>query len=60
VQGKSHAACQVFSPLCTSNGTNCVPITSCAATNLKVSCVVGTDGACGWLPVGGTNATEKC
>lgn len=49
---KTHLECQAFSPLCTTNGDTCIPITSCAATTLKASCVVGTDGACGWLPTG--------
>lgn len=38
--------------MCTTNGTNCVPITSCALTGTKAACVLGTDGACGWLPTG--------
>ncbi|CAD8175771.1 unnamed protein product [Paramecium pentaurelia] len=49
---KSHSECQAFSPLCTTNGDTCIPITSCANTSLKASCVVGTDGSCGWLPTG--------
>ncbi|CAD8055005.1 unnamed protein product [Paramecium primaurelia] len=49
---KSHSECQAFSPLCTTNGDTCIPITSCASTSLKASCVVGTDGSCGWLPTG--------
>ncbi|CAK89346.1 unnamed protein product (macronuclear) [Paramecium tetraurelia] len=49
---KSHPECQAFSPLCTTNGETCIPITSCANTAIKASCVVGTDGPCGWLPTG--------
>ncbi|CAK67723.1 unnamed protein product (macronuclear) [Paramecium tetraurelia] len=51
---KTHEGCQAFSPLCTTNGEICIPITSCEKTVLKASCNKGTDGDCGYLP------TEKC
>ncbi|CAD8113555.1 unnamed protein product [Paramecium primaurelia] len=57
---KTHSECQAFSPLCTTNGDTCIPITSCASTTLKASCVVGTDGACGWLPTGTCQKFGQC
>ncbi|CAD8113351.1 unnamed protein product [Paramecium primaurelia] len=57
---KTHSECQAFSPLCTTNGDTCIPITSCASTTLKASCVVGTDGACGWLPTGKCQKFGQC
>ncbi|CAD8211577.1 unnamed protein product [Paramecium octaurelia] len=57
---KTHSECQGFSPLCTTNGDTCIPITNCASTTLKASCVVGTDGACGWLPTGKCQKFGQC
>ncbi|CAK67224.1 unnamed protein product (macronuclear) [Paramecium tetraurelia] len=57
---KTHPECQGFSPLCTTNGDTCIPITNCASTTLKASCVVGTDGACGWLPTGKCQKFGQC
>nr|CAA59447.1 alpha-51D-immobilization antigen [Paramecium tetraurelia] len=57
---KTHTECQGFSPLCTTNGDTCIPITNCASTTLKASCVVGTDGACGWLPTGKCQKFGQC
>ncbi|CAD8210128.1 unnamed protein product [Paramecium octaurelia] len=36
--------CKLISPNCTTDGTECVGITSCAATNIKGGCKIGTDG----------------
>ncbi|CAK67225.1 unnamed protein product (macronuclear) [Paramecium tetraurelia] len=57
---KTHLQCQAFSPKCTTNGETCIPITNCTSTLLKASCVVGTDGACGWLPTGKCQKFGQC
>ncbi|CAD8055987.1 unnamed protein product [Paramecium sonneborni] len=57
---KSHSECQDFSPLCTTNGERCIPITSCSKTALRISCVIGTDGDCGYLPTGKCQKFNKC
>ncbi|CAD8212117.1 unnamed protein product [Paramecium pentaurelia] len=57
---KTHPECQAFSPLCTTNGDRCIPITTCENTSSKVSCIVGTNGACGWLPKGKCYKFGQC
>ncbi|CAD8045570.1 unnamed protein product [Paramecium primaurelia] len=56
----TYTECQAFSPLFSTNGDTCIPITSCASTSLKASCVVGTDGACGWLLTGKCQKFGQC
>ena len=43
---KSDSLCKKISPNCTTNGTECVGITSCAETNTNGGCKTGTDGQC--------------
>ncbi|CAD8122235.1 unnamed protein product [Paramecium sonneborni] len=38
--------CKQASKLCTTNGINCVPLTSCNQTNINGGCVTGIDGEC--------------
>ena len=34
----------------------CIAITTCYMTVLRASCILGTDGICGWKPAAGTTA----
>ncbi|CAD8208460.1 unnamed protein product [Paramecium pentaurelia] len=40
------SSCKLISPNCTTDGTECVGITSCADTNTNGGCKTGTDGEC--------------
>ncbi|CAD8124951.1 unnamed protein product [Paramecium sonneborni] len=40
------AKCKQASKFCTTNGINCVPLTSCNQTNVNGGCIMGTDGEC--------------
>ncbi|CAD8210801.1 unnamed protein product [Paramecium pentaurelia] len=42
----SDGSCKWISPNCTTDGTECVGITSCQGTNVKGGCKTGTDGEC--------------
>lgn len=43
---KTDSECKLISPLCTSDGNTCVPLTSCSDTNIVAGCINGTDGEC--------------
>ncbi|CAK80939.1 unnamed protein product (macronuclear) [Paramecium tetraurelia] len=45
LSGTTHQFCNLANSNCTTDGTKCVPITSCAKT-LQTGCYVGTDGDC--------------
>ncbi|CAD8149880.1 unnamed protein product [Paramecium octaurelia] len=49
---KTFQECQNISKYCTTNGSNCIPITFCALYEKPDSCVYGLDKQCGW--------NEKC
>ncbi|CAD8172459.1 unnamed protein product [Paramecium octaurelia] len=43
--GTTHEFCNLANNKCTTDGTKCVPITSCAKTQ-QTGCYIGTDGDC--------------
>ncbi|CAK70236.1 unnamed protein product (macronuclear) [Paramecium tetraurelia] len=42
----SDESCKLISNKCTTNGTNCIGITTCTETNIDGGCVTGYDGSC--------------
>ncbi|CAD8206757.1 unnamed protein product [Paramecium octaurelia] len=46
IQFTTDQECKMVSPLCTTDGLNCIAITLCAETNTDGGCVSGIDGDC--------------
>ncbi|CAD8196450.1 unnamed protein product [Paramecium pentaurelia] len=46
IQFKTDQECKQISPLCTTDGQSCIPITLCTETNTNGGCVTGIDGDC--------------
>ncbi|KAM3128877.1 hypothetical protein pb186bvf_019012 [Paramecium bursaria] len=58
--GITHSGCQTFNKYCTTDGTKCIPLDFCQNLTKQISCIIGTDGVCGWKASGGCSLYTQC